>query len=160
MQFEGWFAIGDSVVIEPSGLTGIVEQTSLRSTRLRSIGGDVINVNNSQISSVRVLPRGLREVSIELVVRDETEGRRLFEAAARVMPVGPTQFVRAPWIESVEQLDEDFVLLRVRAAVAPGREWQIHRRFGTTRKYLMARRVVRHVDQGNQDAEESKHVND
>ena len=123
MQFEGWFAIGDSVVIEPSGLTGIVEQTSLRSTRLRSIGGDVINVNNSQISSVRVLPRGLREVSIELVVRDEVAGRRLVESAARVMPVGPTQFVRAPWIESVEQLDDDLVLLRVRAAVAPGREW-------------------------------------
>ena len=49
MQFEGWFAIGDSVVIEPSGLTGIVEETSLRSTKLRSVGGDVIYVNNSQI---------------------------------------------------------------------------------------------------------------
>ena len=123
MQFEGWFAIGDSVVIEPAGLAGIVEETSLRSTKLRSVGGDVIFVNNSEISAVRVLPRGVREVSIELVVRDEEEGRRLFEDAARVMPVGPTQFVRPPWIESVERLDDDLVLLRARAAVAPGREW-------------------------------------
>lgn len=123
MQFEGWFAIGDSVVIEPGALTGIVEETSLRSTKLRSVGGDIINVNNSQVQSVRVLPRGVREVSIELVVRDEAEGRGLVASAARVMPVGPTQFVRAPWIESVEQLDEELVLLRVRAAVAPGREW-------------------------------------
>ncbi len=123
MQFEDWFAIGDSVVIEPSGLGGIVEETSLRSTKLRTVGGDVIYVNNSVISSVRVLPRGVREVSIELVVRDEEEGRRVFEDAARVMPIGATQFVRAPWIESVERLDEDMVLLRARAAVAPGREW-------------------------------------
>jgi moderate conductance mechanosensitive channel len=123
MQFEGWFAIGDSVVIEPSGLAGIVEETSLRSTRLRSLAGDVIYVNNSQVQAVRVLPRGVRQVSIELVVRDESEGRRLFEDAARVMPVGPTQFVRVPWIESVERLDEELVLLRGRAAVAPGREW-------------------------------------
>jgi small conductance mechanosensitive channel len=123
MQFEGWFAIGDSVVIEPSGLTGIVEETSLRSTKLRSVGGDVIYVNNSQITAMRVLPRGVREVSIELVVRDEAEGRRLVENAARMMPVGPTQFVRAPWIESCERLDDDLVLLRTRAAVAPGREW-------------------------------------
>jgi small conductance mechanosensitive channel len=123
MQFEGWFAIGDSVVIEPGTLTGIVEETSLRSTKLRSVGGDIINVNNSQVQSVRVLPRGVREVSIELVVRDEAEGRRLIANAARVMPVGPTQFVRAPWVQSVEQLDDDLVLLRVRAAVAPGREW-------------------------------------
>ncbi len=123
MQFEGWFAIGDSVVIEPSGLTGIVELTSLRSTKLRTVGGDVIYVNNSQVQSVRVLPRGVREVSIELVVRDEAEGRRLVENAARVMPIGPTQFIRAPWIESYEQLDDELVLIRARAAVAPGREW-------------------------------------
>ena len=123
MQFEGWFAIGDSVVMEPSGLTGIVEETSLRSTKLRSVGGDVIYVNNSQVSAVRVLPRGVREVSIEIVVRDEQEGRRLLEDAARVMPVGPTQFVRAPWIDEVERLDDELVLLRARAAVAPGREW-------------------------------------
>jgi small conductance mechanosensitive channel len=123
MQFEGWFAIGDSVVIEPSGLAGIVEETSLRSTKLRSLAGDVIYVNNSQVQAVRVLPRGVRQVSIELVVRDESEGRRLFEDAARVMPVGPTQFVRMPWIEAVERLDAELVLLRGRAAVAPGREW-------------------------------------
>jgi moderate conductance mechanosensitive channel len=123
MQFEGWFAIGDSVVFEPSGLAGIIEETSLRSTKLRSLAGDVIHVNNSQVQAVRVLPRGVRQVSIELVVRDEREGRRLFEEAARVMPVGPTQFVRLPWIEAVERLDDDLVLLRGRAAVAPGREW-------------------------------------
>jgi hypothetical protein len=39
------------------------------------------------------------------------------------MPVGPTQFVRVPWMESVERLDDELVLLRARAAVAPGREW-------------------------------------
>lgn len=123
MQFEGWFAIGDSVVIEPSKLAGIVEETSLRATRLRSLTGEVIFVNNSQISAVRVLPRGVRQVSIELAVRDEAEGRRLFEDAARVMPIGPTQFVRVPWIEAIEKLDDDLVLLRGRAAMAPGREW-------------------------------------
>ena len=123
MQFEGWFAIGDSIVIEPSGVAGIVEETSLRATKLRSLTGEVIFVNNSQISAVRVLPRGVRQVSIELAVRDEAEGRRLFEDAARVMPVGPTQFVRLPWIEAIERLDDDLVLLRGRAAVAPGREW-------------------------------------
>ena len=123
MQFENWFAIGDSVVIEPSGLGGIVEETSLRSTKLRSLGGEVIHINNSAISAIRVLPRGVREVSIEIVVRDEEEGRRVFQDASRVMPKGATQFVRAPWIESVEQLGENMVLLRARAAVAPGREW-------------------------------------
>ncbi len=39
------------------------------------------------------------------------------------MPVGPTEFVRAPWIESVEQLDGDLVQIRGRASIAPGRDW-------------------------------------
>jgi hypothetical protein len=123
MQFEGWFSIGDSVTVEPWGLAGIVEETSLRSTKLRALSGELLYVHNSQVLAVRVLPRGLREVSIELFVRDEAKGRELFEQAARVMPVGPTEFVRPPWVESIQHLDSDLVHMRARATIAPGREW-------------------------------------
>jgi hypothetical protein len=123
MQFEGWFAIGDSITVEPYGLAGIVEEISLRSTKLRALSGEVMFVHNSQVLAVRVLPRGLREVTIELFVRDEQKGRALFEQAARVMPIGPTEFVRPPWIESVQRLDADLIHLRARATLAPGREW-------------------------------------
>jgi small conductance mechanosensitive channel len=123
MQFEGWFSIGDSITIEPYGLAGIVEETSLRSTKLRALSGELLYVHNSQLLAARVLPRGLREVSIELFVRDEQKGRALFEQAARVMPVGPTEFVRPPWIESIQHLDADLVHMRARATLAPGREW-------------------------------------
>ena len=126
MQFEGWFSIGDSITVEPFGLSGIVEETSLRSTRLRALSGELLYVHNSQLLAARVLPRGLREVSIELFVRDEVRGKALFEQAARVMPVGPTEFVRPPWIESVQHLDADLVHMRARATLAPGREWLAH----------------------------------
>jgi moderate conductance mechanosensitive channel len=123
MQFEGWFSIGDSITIEPWGLAGIVEEISLRSTKLRAVTGELVFVHNSQVGAVRRLPRGLREVSIELFVRDEQAGRLLFEQSAKLMPVGPTEFIRPPWIESVQQLDRDMVVIRGRATVAPGREW-------------------------------------
>jgi hypothetical protein len=123
MQFEGWFAVGDSVILEPWDLAGVVEEISLRSTRLRSVTGEVIRVHNSNIYGARVLPRGTREVSIEIFVRDEAEGRRVLADISRVMPAGPTQFIRQPWIESCNQLDGDLVHLRARATVAPGREW-------------------------------------
>jgi hypothetical protein len=126
MQFEGWFSIGDSITVEPWGLAGIVEETSLRSTKLRALSGELLYVHNSQVLAARVLPRGLREVSIELFVRDEEKGRALFEQAARVMPVGPTEFVRPPWVESIQHLDTDLVHMRARATLAPGREWLAH----------------------------------
>ena len=123
MQFEGWYAVGDSVILEPWSLAGVVEEISLRSTRLRSITGEVVRVHNGQIGTVRVLPRGTREVSIELFVRDEAEGRRLLTETARVMPAGPTQFIRQPRLEGVHQLDGDLIHMRARATLAPGREW-------------------------------------
>jgi small-conductance mechanosensitive channel len=96
MQFEGWFSIGDAIIIEPSGLAGVVEEISLRSTKLRALSGEVLYVHNSNVSAARVLPRGVREVTIELFVRDEARGRALIEQAARVMPIGPTGFLRPP----------------------------------------------------------------
>jgi moderate conductance mechanosensitive channel len=126
MQFEGWFSIGDSITVEPYGLAGIVEETSLRSTKLRALSGELLYVHNSQLMAARVLPRGLREVSIELFLRDEERGVAVFEQAARVMPIGPTEFVRPPWIESIQHLDRDLVHVRARATVAPGREWLAH----------------------------------
>jgi len=100
MVFEGWYAVGDTVVIEPWGVAGVVEQFSLRSTRLRALSGDVVNVHNSQVQAARRIPRGSREVQIEVYVNDESAGRALFEDVVRLVPVGPTNFIQEPWIRN------------------------------------------------------------
>jgi hypothetical protein len=123
MLFEGWYSVGDMVVVEPWALTGVVEEVSLRSTALRALSGDVIRVHNSQILALRVMPRGAREVQIELFFRDADAGRELFEEIASLVPVGPTNFVRRPWISRVEPLDDDLVRVTAGAFVPPGREW-------------------------------------
>jgi hypothetical protein len=144
MQFEGWFSIGDSITIEPWGLAGIVEEISLRSTKLRALSGELVFVHNSQVGAVRRLPRGLREVSIELFVRDEQQGRQLFEQSAKLMPIGPTEFIRPPWIESAQQLDGDLLLIRGRATLAPGREWLAQGFFADVIKERAAPELIVH----------------
>ncbi len=123
MVFEGWYAVGDTVVVEPWGVAGVVEEFSLRSTRLRALSGDVVNVHNSQVLAVRRIPRGSREVQIEVYVNDEGAGRALFEDVVRLVPVGPTNFIQPPWIRGVEVIDSDLVRLSAGAFVPPGREW-------------------------------------
>jgi hypothetical protein len=123
MIFERWFAVGDLVSVEPWALLGVVEEISLRSIKLRSVQGEVIRVSNSQVLAVRVIPRGLRQLEIELFVTDLDAGRRLVERLARVVPVGPTQFVRPPVVTETEELDEGLHRITASAAVAPGREW-------------------------------------
>lgn len=121
--FERWFRVGDTVAIDPWDVEGIVEEFSLRSVKIRSATGEVIHVANSEVKAARVIPRGYRELEIEVFVNDCERGRDLVEGVARVLPVGPTHFVRRPTVEEIEPLDDELFRIRARAAVASGREW-------------------------------------
>jgi small-conductance mechanosensitive channel len=123
MFFERWFRVGDTVVIEPWDVEGIVEEFSLRSVKLRAVNGEVMHVANSEVKAARVVPRGYRELDIEVFVTDAERGRAVIDEVAKVVPVGPTHFVRRPVVAEVEELDDDLVRIRANAAVASGREW-------------------------------------
>ncbi len=125
MFFEGWFSVGDTITIEPWSLSGVVEELSLRSTTLRAVTGETIRVNNSAIYAARVLPKGVREVEIELMATDGEDCRRVIEEVARIVPAGPTRFVRRPEVTELEVLDDDLVRVLIHASVAHGREWLV-----------------------------------
>ena len=124
MFVERWYSVGDTIVVHASQeLSGVVEDMSLRRTRLRALNGEVINVHNSEITAVRVLPSGVKELALELFVNDREAGEELVESVRGLVPEGPTTFVQRPWIEHVEELSDALVRIRVRLSLAPGREW-------------------------------------
>jgi hypothetical protein len=125
MFLERWYHVGDTIVIPTLELQGVVEDVSLRRTVLRTLDGETIQVSNSQIPAVRVLPTGVKELAIELFVHNRELGERLALGLQSILPEGPTTFVKRPWIEEVEELTETLVRIRMRAAVAPGREWLV-----------------------------------
>lgn len=126
MFTEKWYSVGDTIAIPTMELQGIVEEVSLRRTKLRSLDGEVINIHNSQIPAVRVLPGGLKEFDVELVASNREAAEVLIEHVSSILPVGPTTFVQRPVIHEVDELAPGLVRLRMRAAVAPGREWLVH----------------------------------
>lgn len=145
MFLERWFSVGDTVVILAGlELQGVVEDVSLRRTRLRALTGEVIHVNNSQITAVRVLPRGVKELAIELFVNKREEGERLVREVAHILPEGPTTFVRKPSIEQVDELAHNLTRIRIRATVAPGREWLAEGFFADLLKQRAADSLIVH----------------
>lgn len=112
-----------AVIVAGFELQGVVEDVSLRRTRLRALNGEVIQVHNSQITAVRVLPRGVKELAIELFVTKRDAGEKLVNDVAEILPEGPTTFARRPEIDRVDELAHNLTRIRVHATVAPGREW-------------------------------------
>jgi moderate conductance mechanosensitive channel len=124
MFVERWYSVGDTVVLIASvELQGVVEDVSIRRTKLRALNGEVIQVHNGQITAARVLPRGVKELAIEIFVSKRETGERLVADVARILPEGPTTFIKRPWISNVEELSPVLTRIRVHTTVTPGREW-------------------------------------
>lgn len=123
MFFEGWFRIGDTVAVDAWKAQGVVESVSLRSLTLRSITGEIFHIPNSQVTTLRVIPRGYREVEVEFFTTELEPGRELVEHVARVVPGGTTRFVRRPEVVDTERLDDHLFRITAHCAVAVGREW-------------------------------------
>jgi moderate conductance mechanosensitive channel len=123
MFIERWYSVGDTIQIPMHDLQGVVEDVSLRHTRLRTLDGEVIHIHNSQIPSVRVLPSGAKELLLDVFVTDREKGVEMVDSVASILPEGPTTFVRRPRIDRIDELSESLFRIGARASVAPGREW-------------------------------------
>ena len=124
MLFERWFDVGDAITIEPWSMSGVVETMSLRSVKLRGLGGETIRIHNQHMYGVRVARRGIREIVLEFYVTDAAKGRELVQKLSDVLPSGPMHLLSALSIEGEDQLGP-LTRFTVRGAVPPGREWLI-----------------------------------
>jgi small-conductance mechanosensitive channel len=127
MIAEKWYNVGDHIVVDPfKNLSGIVERVNLRSTKIRSLKGEVIWVHNQHIQGVRVTPRGVRTMALDIFVKDLEKGRKLLEEVINTLPNGPTM-IASPLV--IKQEEEHGGLWRITAVgqTTPGREWLIEK---------------------------------
>src|SRR5918997_2617890 len=109
MFLERWYSVGDTIQIPMHELQGVVEDVSLRHTRLRTLDGEVIHIHNSQIPSVRVLPSGAKELLLDVFVTDRDKGVEMVEAVAGILPEGPTTFISRPRIDRIDELGPNLI---------------------------------------------------
>jgi len=130
MIAEKWFTIGDFIKVEPFiDVTGVVERMTLRSTRIRSLSGEVIWVNNQQMQAVHVSPRGVRTMAVDVFVRDRVRGERALEDIINTIPTGPTMLASPLRITHAERWNDELWRITVVGQTLPGREWLIDGHF-------------------------------
>lgn len=128
MMAEQWFGVGDHIRVEPfMDLQGVVERVTLRSTRLRDLNGEVIWVNNQTIQAVRVTPRGIRTLALELFVSDIDQGLHMIEQANLRLPKSPLMLVSPLAVMTSNELSTGIWQITAIGETAPGREWLLEK---------------------------------
>lgn len=130
MIIEQWFHVGDFIRVEPFlDVGGVVERITLRSTKLRSLNGEIVWLHNQHIQAVKVTPSGLRRLAVDVFANNENVGRNLIEKAIATMPVGTLKVASKPTIVATEQWSDKLWHFVIVAETTPGREWLMDKYF-------------------------------
>lgn len=126
MITERWYNVGDFIRVEPFlDVTGVVERITLRSTKLRSLNGEVIWMHNQHMQAVKVTPFGVRTLEVDLLCSDEAKAVELINRAIKTIP--KTRMTVAGGLKIVlkEKWEDGLWHIVVRGKTPPGREWLI-----------------------------------
>jgi len=94
--FEGQYAVGDIVELQPSAMRGRVEEVGIRTTVLVDAAGDRCFVPNGQITAVRRIPGDRRTLELTLVSRDPDEALAAMRSAWGLAGVDPLTATTEP----------------------------------------------------------------
>ncbi len=134
---EHQFAFGDviqlSVPGQVAGISGTVEELTLRVTKLRTAQGELVVVPNSALRQVTNLSkdwsRAVIDVPVPVTEDLERATSRLKEVVAQMAaePQWSTLFLGEPVVAGVETISVGYVQLRLIARTLPGRQFEVAR---------------------------------
>jgi small conductance mechanosensitive channel len=123
-------------VVEVAGLSGLVEEVTLRYVRLRNFEGHVHFIPNGEIKTVTNRTRGYAHAVIDAGIayrESPEEGLAVMAEVARGMRADPAWkdlLPEALEVIGVERWDDSAVILRARLMVVPPiQQWNVRREF-------------------------------
>jgi small conductance mechanosensitive channel len=134
---EHQFAFGDvirlSVPGQPTGITGTVEELTLRVTKVRTAQGELVVVPNSALRQVTNLSKDWSKAVIDIpvsVTEDLEHVTGLLKGMFADMAADPEWsplLLGDPVVAGVETIDVGYVQLRLIARTLPGRQFDVGR---------------------------------
>jgi moderate conductance mechanosensitive channel len=134
---ERQFSFGDvirlSVPGQTVGITGTVEELTLRVTKLRTAQGELVVVPNSALRQVTNLSKDWSRAVIDIpvsVTEDLAEVTGLLKQVVDAMTSEPpwrNLLLGEPVVAGVETIDVGYVQLRLIARTLPGRQFEVAR---------------------------------
>jgi small conductance mechanosensitive channel len=127
------FTVGDVIAI--GDVSGYVETLNLLMTQLRSSAGELITLNNGEITTVKNMTKDWSRMDLTVDVADDAEIDKAlhlmgqtFEAMAQE-PEWQNLILEAPDILAIENLAASGITLKIRAKTAPMQQWNVSREY-------------------------------
>jgi small conductance mechanosensitive channel len=131
MIFEDQLGVGD--VVDVGEAAGVVEDVSLRTTRLRDVNGVVWHVPNGEIKRVGNMSQEWSRALLDVAVSYQTdvdlaegEIKRVADEVWHDPELGPL-VISEPEVWGVEQLGADGMVIRLVVQTRPLEQWRIAR---------------------------------
>jgi small conductance mechanosensitive channel len=129
LLFEDQILQGDYIKIGET--EGVVEQLSLRITRVRDRLGRLHILRNGEVQNVINYSRGWTLTVVEMGVSYEDDLvkalRVIAEVSARLPAAMPGQVIDVPQVRGIETIGESSLSVRVETKVAPGSHYDVKR---------------------------------
>ena len=134
---ERQFAFGDLIRLsmpgQTTGITGTVEELTLRVTKLRTQQGELVVVPNSALRQVTNLSKDWSRAVIDIpvaVTEDLEPVTGILKSVVETMAADPSWsglILGDPVVAGVESIDVGYVQLRLIARTLPGRQFEVAR---------------------------------
>jgi small conductance mechanosensitive channel len=128
---ENQYRIGD--VIEVSGVSGLVESLSLRSTVLRDLKGRVHTIPNGEIKVVSNLSKEWSRSVLDIGI---SPNENIDNVVALLSQIGKeleseepfkSAILESPQVLGVEKFDESKIIIRMLVKTIPLKQWEVER---------------------------------
>jgi len=134
---EHQFGVGDLIRLSTpgqlTGISGTVEELTLRVTKLRSQQGDLIVIPNSALRQVTNLSKDWSRVVIDIPIPVEEDLQRVIPLLGQVATTMAAedpwhdQIIGEPVVAGVETIEVGYVQLRLLVRTLPGRQFDVGR---------------------------------
>lgn len=118
--FEGQYAVGDFIEVEPMKAAGIVEEFGLRTTKIRALSGEIVFIPNGAMQGVRNYVSGQQRFTVEVQLSDPDAAQKVLDSLDEASDL----YLTPPRLVGREEKDGR-VRLRILAGVLPSMAWLV-----------------------------------
>lgn len=140
---EDQYEVGELVTVD--GLTGVVGEVGLRSTRLDALSGDLIHIANGSIKVVVNHSRADMRAQVDVTIGYQEDHGRAMEVAQAALDHLRSQvdyIVEGPEVLGVTDLSERGVVLRIWAKAKNMNQWALERQMRRAVKEALDREGI------------------